>query len=78
MSYPHIKFHDNGISSFRGVAMTKFLDGRTDGQTDGQTDGVTALLDLLSPLTTQVKIQKPYCTSTRIPYHIIEYHMSTI
>ena len=28
-----------------------------DGQTDGQTDGVTALLDLLSPSATQVKIQ---------------------
>ena len=36
--------------------MTRFWDGRTDGQTDGQTDGVTALLDLLSPLATQVKI----------------------
>ena len=32
-------------------------DGRTDGQTDGQTDGVTALLDLLSPSATQVKIR---------------------
>ena len=31
--------------------------GRTDGQTDGQTDGVTALLDLLSPSATQVKIK---------------------
>ena len=30
--------------------------GRTDGQTDGRTDGVTALLDLLSPSATQVKI----------------------
>ena len=37
--------------------MTRFWDGRTDGQTDGQTDGVTALLDLLSPLATQVKIK---------------------
>ena len=40
--------------------MTRFWDGltdrRMDGQTDGQTDGVTALLDLLSPLATQVKI----------------------
>ena len=44
--------------------MTRFWDGRTDGQTDGhtdgqtdgQTDGVTALLDLLSPSATQVKI----------------------
>ena len=56
MSYLHTKFHDNWISSFRGVAMTRFWDGRTDGQTDGQTDGVTALLDLLSPSATQVKI----------------------
>ena len=31
-------------------------DGRTDRHTDGQTDGVTALLDLLSPSATQVKI----------------------
>ena len=31
-------------------------DRQTDGQTDGWTDGVTALLDLLSPLATQVKI----------------------
>ena len=29
---------------------------RRDGMTDGQTDGVTALLDLLSPLATQVKM----------------------
>ena len=36
--------------------MTRFWDGRTDRQTDGQTDGVTALLDLLSPSATQVKI----------------------
>ena len=50
MSYLHTKFHDNWISSFRGVAMTRFWDGRTDRQTDGQMDGVTALLDLLSPL----------------------------
>ena len=48
MSYLHTKFHDNWMSSFRGVAMTRFW--------DGQTDGVTALLDLLSPSATQVKI----------------------
>ena len=48
MSYLHTKFHENRISSFRGVAMTRFW--------DGQTDGVTRLLDLLSPLATQVKI----------------------
>ena len=52
-NYICTKFHDNWISSFRGVAMTRFF-GRTDGQTDGQTDGMTALLDLLSPLATQV------------------------
>ena len=33
-----------------GVAMTRLW--------DGQTDGVTALLDLLSPLATQVKTEK--------------------
>ena len=44
MSYLHTKFHDNWISSFRGVAMTRFWDGRTD-----------RLLDLLLPLATQVK-----------------------
>ena len=66
MSYLHTKFHDNWINSFRGVAMTRFWDGRTDrrtdrqtdGRTDGQTDGVTALLDLLSPSATQVKTHK--------------------
>ena len=56
MSYLHTKFHDNWISSFRGVAMTRFWDGQTDRRPDGQTDGVTALLDLLSPSATQVKI----------------------
>ena len=55
MSYLHTKFHENRISSFRGVAMTRFWDGRMDRQTDRQTDGVTALLDLLSPSATQVK-----------------------
>ena len=35
--------------------MTRFWDGRMDRRTDGQTDGVTWLLDLLSPLATQVK-----------------------
>ena len=34
MSYLHTKFHDNWISSFRGVAMTRFWDGRTDGPSD--------------------------------------------
>ena len=49
MSYLHTKFHDNWITSFRGVAITRFW--------DGQTDGVTALLDQLSPLATQVKMK---------------------
>ena len=47
MPYLHTKLHDNWISSFRGVAMTRLWDGqtdrrtdrRTDGQTDGRTDG---------------------------------------
>ena len=39
MSYLHTKFHDNWISSFRGVVMTRFWDGRTDRQTDERTDG---------------------------------------
>ena len=39
MSYLHTKFHDKWISSFRGVAMTRFWDGRTDRRTDRQTDG---------------------------------------
>ena len=56
MTFLPNKFHDNWISSFRGVAMTRFWDGRTDGQTDRQTAEVTALLDLLSPLAMQVKI----------------------
>ena len=34
MSYLHTKFHDNWISSFWGVAMTRFWDGRTDGRSD--------------------------------------------
>ena len=38
MSYLHTKFHDNWISSFRGVVMTRFWDGRTDGWTDGRSD----------------------------------------
>ena len=37
MSYLH-KCHDNWISSFRGVAMTRFWDRQTDGRTDGQRD----------------------------------------
>ena len=64
MSYLHTKFHENRISSFRGVAMTRFWDGRTDGQTDEQTDGVTALLDLLLPSATQVKIGLQILTVT--------------
>ena len=54
----HTKFHDNWISSFRGVAILGRTDGQTDGQTDGRMDGVTALLDLISPSATQVKMPK--------------------
>ena len=39
MSYVHTKFHDNWISSFRGVAMTRFWDGQTDRRTAQRTDG---------------------------------------
>ena len=38
MSYLHTKFHDNWISSFRGVVITRFWDGRTDGRTDRRSD----------------------------------------
>ena len=38
MSYLHTKFHENRISSFRGVAMTRFWYGRTDRRTDRRTD----------------------------------------
>ena len=38
MSYLHTKFHDNWISSFKGVAMTIIWDGRTDVRTDGRSD----------------------------------------
>ena len=38
MFYLHTKFHDKWISSFRGVAMTRFWDGRTDRQTYGRSD----------------------------------------
>ena len=38
MSYLHTKFHDNWISSFRGVAMTRFWDGQRDGRKDGRSD----------------------------------------
>ena len=70
MSYLHTKFHDNWISSFRGVAMTRFWDGRTDRRTDGQTDGVTALLDLLSPSATQVKnpVTSDFCKNHDVTF----------
>ena len=52
MFYLHTEFHE-----IQRSCDDKIL-GRTDGQTDGQTDGVTALLDLLSPSATQVKIKE--------------------
>ena len=38
MSYRHTKFHENRISSFRGVAMTRFWDGQMDRRTDRRND----------------------------------------
>ena len=38
MSYLHTKFHDIWSGSFRGVAMTRFWDGRTVGRTDGRSN----------------------------------------
>ena len=39
MYYKCVKFHKNPISRLGGVALTRYMDGRTDGQTDGRTDG---------------------------------------
>ena len=61
MSYLHTKFYDKWIGSGRGVAMTRFW----DGWTDRQTDGVTRLLDLLSPLATQVKKELSHLSEGR-------------
>ena len=44
-------FSPTGSKSSHNIPLVQ-----TDRQTDGQTDGVTALLDLLSPSATQVKI----------------------
>ena len=39
MSYLHTKFYDNWISSFRGIAMTRFWEGQTDRRADsGRSD----------------------------------------
>ena len=34
MYYNCVKFHKNSISSLVGVALTRYMDGRTDGQGD--------------------------------------------
>ena len=49
ISYLHTKFPENRISSFRGVPMIRFWDGRTDRQTDGRTDGRTDRLSDPTP-----------------------------
>ena len=35
MYYNCVKFHKNPISRLGGVALTRYMDGRTDGRTDG-------------------------------------------
>jgi hypothetical protein len=37
--YKCVKFHKNPISGLGGVALTRYMDGRTDRRTDGRTDG---------------------------------------
>ena len=34
MYYKCVKFHKNPISGLEGVALTRYMDGRTDGRTD--------------------------------------------
>ena len=34
MYYKFVKFHKNSISGLGGVALTRYMDGRTDGQGD--------------------------------------------
>ena len=34
MYYNCVKFHKNSISNLVGVALTRYMDGRTDGQGD--------------------------------------------
>jgi hypothetical protein len=38
--YKCVKFHKNPMNGLGGVALTRYMDGRTDGQTDGR-DGRT-------------------------------------
>ena len=40
MYYKCVKFHKNPISGLGGVALTRYMDGRTYGRTDGRTDRV--------------------------------------
>ena len=39
MYYKCVKFHKNPISRLGGVALTRYMDGRTDGRAGGRTDG---------------------------------------
>ena len=60
MSYLQTKFHDNWISSFRGVAMTRLWDGGTDGGTDRRSDPTPrpAFAGKNIPTTNQVSAKK--------------------
>ena len=37
MYYKCVKFHKHPISGLGGVALTRYMDGRTDGRMDGRT-----------------------------------------
>jgi hypothetical protein len=39
--YKCVKCHKNSISRLGGVALTRYMDGRTDGWTNVQTNGRT-------------------------------------
>ena len=41
MYYKCVKFHKNPISGLGGVALIRYMDGRTDVTTDERTDGRT-------------------------------------
>ena len=60
MSYLHTKFHDNWISSFRGVAMTRFWDRRTDGRSDQTPRPAFAFGDAGKKLTSRDNAQNRY------------------
>jgi hypothetical protein len=45
-----VKFHKNPISGLGGLALTRYMDGRTDGRTDGRMDGRTDMVIPIYPL----------------------------